>query len=148
MAASITLPTLQGSLLRSQFHGQNLISHRPNKSSFPVAKQPKTLYAKFDLFEILGDEESFGSTGIAVPEDAFERELMGLTGGFPGGEKGLNNGIVQRITDGKAGVLFEGGNWDTLITFRLDQLERREKDLPMKSPKSVVLEAMLEKDPK
>ena len=26
-------------------------------------------------------------------------------------------GLVQRITDGKAAVLFEGGNWDKLITF-------------------------------
>ncbi|XWS50092.1 hypothetical protein CRYUN_Cryun12cG0058800 [Craigia yunnanensis] len=125
---------------------------------------------------------------------------MGLTGGFPGGQKGLkkfieenpppvkqsfsdsgsiarfaskkkpkppllmpgmiaivknpNNpfymycGIVQRITDGKAGILFEGGNWDRLVTFRLDELERREKCLPMKNLKSAVLEAMLEKDPK
>lgn len=136
-----------------------------------------------------------------VPEDGFEKELMGLTGGFPGGEKGLQLfieknpppekssvagsgnamqflsgkkpkapdlplllpgmiaivsnpnspyymycGIVQRITDGKAGVLFEGGNWDRLITFRLDELERREKGPPGKNPKSAVLEPMLEKD--
>ncbi|XVF10405.1 hypothetical protein REPUB_Repub07fG0180100 [Reevesia pubescens] len=231
MASSITLPTFQGSLLRSQFLGQNPISHRPQKSSSQVVKQPKTFYAKFDLFEILGgrglcngekgievelkrnveeasslattakDEENSGSPGIAVPEDAFEKEMMGLTGGFPGGEKGLNKfieenpppvkqsvsdsgsiarlsatkkpkppdlpllmpgmiaivknpnnpfymycGIVQRITDGKAGVLFEGGNWDKLITFRLDELERREKGPPMKNPKSAVLEAMLGKD--
>ncbi|XP_022733477.1 NAD(P)H-quinone oxidoreductase subunit S, chloroplastic-like [Durio zibethinus] len=231
MASSITLPALQGSLLRSQFLGQNPISHRPHKSSFPVAKQHKTFYAKFDFFELLGgrglcngergleielkrnveeasplattDDESSGSTAIPVPEDAFEKELMGLTGGFPGGEKGLkkfieenpppvkqpvsdsgsiatlaatkkpkppdlpllmpgmiaivknpNNpfymycGIVQRITDGKAGVLFEGGNWDRLITFRLDELERREKGPPTKNPKSAVLEAILDKDPK
>lgn len=32
-------------------------------------------------------------------------------------------GLVQRISDGKAAVLFEGGNWDKLITFRLSQLE-------------------------
>jgi hypothetical protein len=32
-------------------------------------------------------------------------------------------GLVQRITDGKAAVLFEGGNWDKLITFRLAELE-------------------------
>ncbi|KAL5061976.1 hypothetical protein RYX36_023713 [Vicia faba] len=133
----------------------------------------------------------------SVAEDGFEKELMGLTGGFPGGEKGLrkfieenpvpkpdaddkrlklsssekakppelpmllpgmiaivknqNNpfymycGIVQRITDGKAGVLFEGGNWDKLITFRLDELERREKGPPMKNPKSCVLEPFLVK---
>ena len=54
-------------------------------------------------------------------------------------------GIVQRITDGKAGVLFEGGNWDRLITFRLNELERREKGPPMVSPRSVVLEEMMEK---
>uniref|UniRef100_A0A0F7CYV3 Chlororespiratory reduction31 n=1 Tax=Geranium maderense TaxID=28964 RepID=A0A0F7CYV3_9ROSI len=134
----------------------------------------------------------------------FDKELMGLTGGFPGGETGLrrfieknpppakkspspstpspsetdlsigtarapdlpllmpgmiaivknpNNpfymycGIVQRITDGRAGVLFEGGNWDKLITFRLEELERREKGPPAKNPKSAVLEALLEKDP-
>ncbi|CAL5196137.1 unnamed protein product [Lathyrus oleraceus] len=133
----------------------------------------------------------------SVAEEGFEKELLGLTGGFPGGEKGLmkfieenpvpkpdadekrlklsssekakppelpmllpgmiaivknqNNpfymycGIVQRITDGKAGVLFEGGNWDKLITFRLDELERREKGPPMKNPKSCVLEPFLVK---
>jgi NAD(P)H dehydrogenase subunit S len=32
-------------------------------------------------------------------------------------------GLVQRVTDGKAAVLFEGGNWDKLITFRLAELE-------------------------
>jgi len=32
-------------------------------------------------------------------------------------------GLVQRITDGKVGVLFEGGNWDKLITFRLSELQ-------------------------
>lgn len=135
-----------------------------------------------------------------IPEDGFEKELLGLTGGFPGGETGLQKfleknppppktkgekdkdmkmvlnstkpkapelplllpgmialvknpknpyymycGIVQRITDGKAGVLFEGGNWDTLITFRLDELERREKGPPMVNPKSVVLEPLIEK---
>uniref|UniRef100_A0A0F7GZW5 Chlororespiratory reduction31 n=1 Tax=Erodium texanum TaxID=28960 RepID=A0A0F7GZW5_EROTE len=188
--------------------------------------------AKFDLFQILGGrglcngekgieqelkksieqastspsastetEQSSGS--VQVPEDGFDKELMGLTGGFPGGETGLkkfieknppppkktksakgeddmvalatskkakapelpllmpgmiaivknpNNpfymycGIVQRITDGRAGVLFEGGNWDKLITFRLDELERREKGPPAKNPKSVVLEALMEKD--
>ncbi|XP_010541699.1 PREDICTED: NAD(P)H-quinone oxidoreductase subunit S, chloroplastic [Tarenaya hassleriana] len=146
-------------------------------------------------------------SSVKIPENAFEKEMMGLTGGFPGGEKGLktfiernpppppekrgkgsrgnddvsavafpgtekkkprapelpllmpgmiaivknpNNpyymycGIVQRITDGKAGVLFEGGNWDRLITFRLDELERREKGPPGKNPKSCVLEPLIE----
>jgi hypothetical protein len=32
-------------------------------------------------------------------------------------------GLVQRISDGKAGVLFEGGNWDKLVTFQLSELE-------------------------
>ncbi|HEY9823028.1 MAG TPA: NAD(P)H dehydrogenase subunit NdhS [Candidatus Sericytochromatia bacterium] len=32
-------------------------------------------------------------------------------------------GLVQRISDGKAAVLFEGGNWDKLVTFRLSELE-------------------------
>jgi hypothetical protein len=31
-------------------------------------------------------------------------------------------GLVQRITDGRAAVLFEGGNWDKLVTFRLSEL--------------------------
>ncbi|KAJ4913014.1 hypothetical protein Rs2_07635 [Raphanus sativus] len=145
------------------------------------------------------DDEN--SLSFQVPEDGFEKEMMGLTGGFPGGEKGLKTfieqnpppppqpkrggsddvvstiatekkprapelpllmpgmiaivknanspyhmycGIVQRITDGKAGVLFEGGNWDRLITFRLEELERREKGPPGKNPKSCVLEPLIE----
>ncbi len=32
-------------------------------------------------------------------------------------------GLVQRVSDGKAAVLFEGGNWDKLITFSLSELE-------------------------
>jgi hypothetical protein len=32
-------------------------------------------------------------------------------------------GYVQRVSDGKAAVLFEGGNWDKLVTFRLSELE-------------------------
>jgi len=31
-------------------------------------------------------------------------------------------GLVQRISNGKAAVLFEGGNWDKLVTFRLAEL--------------------------
>ncbi|BAF21033.1 NAD(P)H-quinone oxidoreductase subunit S, chloroplastic [Oryza sativa Japonica Group] len=130
-----------------------------------------------------------------VDPDAFDKEMMGLTGGFPGGEVGLkdfvaknppppkpahrkglaaaatverprapelplflpgmvvlvknpNNayhmycGIVQRVTDGKVGVLFEGGIWDRLITFDLDELEGREKGPPMVNPKSVLLESL------
>ncbi|KAJ8555873.1 hypothetical protein K7X08_013369 [Anisodus acutangulus] len=144
------------------------------------------------------DNQEHKETG-EFPEDGFEKEMMGFTGGFPGGEKGLkkfieqnppptkktesssmffsgfnqrpkppelplllpgmiaivkntNNpyymycGIVQRITDGKAAVLFEGGNWDRLISFRLEELERREKGPPMVSPRSVILENMVEKN--
>ncbi|XP_057802521.1 NAD(P)H-quinone oxidoreductase subunit S, chloroplastic [Salvia miltiorrhiza] len=53
-------------------------------------------------------------------------------------------GIVQRISDGKAGVLFEGGNWDKLVTFRLDELERRDKGPPMVNPRSAILENAVE----
>ena len=33
-------------------------------------------------------------------------------------------GFVQRVTKKSAAVLFEGGNWDKLITFELTNLER------------------------
>lgn len=32
-------------------------------------------------------------------------------------------GLVQRIGDGRAAVLFESGNWDKLVTFNLSELE-------------------------
>ena len=32
-------------------------------------------------------------------------------------------GFVQRVTKKNAAVLFEGGNWDKLITFKLASLE-------------------------
>ena len=32
-------------------------------------------------------------------------------------------GQVQRVTDGKVAVLFEGGNWDKLVTFKATDLE-------------------------
>jgi hypothetical protein len=32
-------------------------------------------------------------------------------------------GLVQRVSDGKAAVLFEDGNWDKLVTFQLSELE-------------------------
>ena len=32
-------------------------------------------------------------------------------------------GLVQRITDGKVAVLFEGGNWDKLVTFKMSDIE-------------------------
>ena len=32
-------------------------------------------------------------------------------------------GFVQRVTKKNAAVLFEGGNWDKLVTFKLTNLE-------------------------
>lgn len=32
-------------------------------------------------------------------------------------------GFVQRVTANKAAVLFEGGNWDKLVTFYLNDLK-------------------------
>ena len=32
-------------------------------------------------------------------------------------------GFVQRVSNKQAAVLFEGGNWDKLITFQLTNLE-------------------------
>lgn len=32
-------------------------------------------------------------------------------------------GLVQRVSDGKAAVLFEEGNWDKMVTFYLSELE-------------------------
>ncbi|CAA6668846.1 unnamed protein product [Spirodela intermedia] len=178
--------------------------HRLPSAGFPAAP-PARISAKFRLSEILGGrglcngEEGLqkflndpppASGGEPAPpptptaspapaigagEGAFEKELLGLTGGFPGGEKGLKKfiqenprlprpppprppelpllmpgmivivknpsnpyymycGTVQRVTDGMAGVLFEGGNWDKLLSFRLDELERREKGPPWSTP--------------
>ncbi|TAF57675.1 MAG: DUF3252 domain-containing protein [Oscillatoriales cyanobacterium] len=33
------------------------------------------------------------------------------------------SGLVQRVSDGKAAVLFEGGNWDHSVTFLLSEIE-------------------------
>ncbi len=32
-------------------------------------------------------------------------------------------GLVQRIDDDRVAVLFEGGNWDKLVTFSIYELE-------------------------
>lgn len=62
----------------------------------------------------------------------------------------MYHGIVQRITSGKVGVLFEGGNWDCLLTFRHDELKCREKAPPetkkkkKKNPMPAILSIMLE----
>jgi NAD(P)H dehydrogenase subunit S len=41
-------------------------------------------------------------------------------------------GLVQRVSDGKVAVLFEGGNWDKLVTFRLSELEAVETTVKKK----------------
>ncbi len=32
-------------------------------------------------------------------------------------------GQVQRVVDGQAAVIFDGGNWTKIVTFRLPELE-------------------------
>jgi hypothetical protein len=32
-------------------------------------------------------------------------------------------GFVQRVTDGKVAVIFEGGNWDKMVTFKMSDIE-------------------------
>ena len=44
-------------------------------------------------------------------------------------------GLVQRVSDGKVAVLFEGGNWDKLVTFRLSELESVEPTVGRKKSK-------------
>lgn len=216
-------------LNKSQFLGQTNFANSTHKPNLTFQKHRTIASAKFNLYEILGGRGLCnGEAGLeqelkkavsskpspvttttssstekeevpTVPEDGFDKEMLGLTGGFPGGEKGLRKfielnpppekketsasygfdqslvkkpkppelplllpgmiaivknpknpfymycGIVQRITDGKAGVLFEGGNWDRLATFRLDELERREKGPPMVNPKSAIFQEMEEK---
>ncbi len=41
----------------------------------------------------------------------------------------LFEGQVQRVTDDHAAVLFEGGNWDKLVSFRLTELEVVDKSM-------------------
>lgn len=222
MASSIPIQTIQNPVLgRSSFRRRTCHSSIPGRTTTTTTVTPS---AKLQLSEILGGRglcngegglqrelnqspppspttpqprsgESPSSLPRCFGDDAFEKELLGLTGGFPGGEKGLKKfieenppiackeeagivfsgskpkppelplflpgmivivknpknpfymycGIVQRVTDGKVGVLFEGGNWDKLISFRLDELDRRDKGPPMVNPKSAVLEAIVQK---
>ncbi|MBF2098931.1 MAG: DUF3252 domain-containing protein [Gloeomargaritaceae cyanobacterium C42_A2020_066] len=57
---------------------------------------------------------------------------MDLTIFYPGASVRVKNpgdvyygfrGQIQRMADGRAAVLFEGGNWDKLVTFRPEDLE-------------------------
>lgn len=152
MAASFaTLNGLHGSLVRSQFLGQDNQYHHLTHHFFPL-KQTSTSHhrkstscrAEFNILEIMGgrgickgekgieqelkrhvdddddhppptpeeeeEEETESSdkeqeensaeliTSDAIPKDAFEKEMMGLTGGFPGGEKGLIKFIEENPT--------------------------------------------------
>eukprot|EP00899_Mesostigma_viride_P012871 jgi/Mesvir1/21585/Mv04023-RA.3 len=54
-------------------------------------------------------------------------------------------GIVQRVTDGNVGILFEGGCWDKMVTFQLDEVKRVPKGAPGENPKSATLEERVEK---
>ncbi|EXB54045.1 hypothetical protein L484_001383 [Morus notabilis] len=115
----ITLPSFESYFLSGKHLSEirrmksNLTTYKPQS---PQSLRP---CAKFNLFEILGgrglcngeeqlsrtveeqaseaaykEQENADSrpaipTVESVPEEGFEKELMGLTGGFPGGEKGL-----------------------------------------------------------
>eukprot|EP00897_Mesotaenium_endlicherianum_P010834 jgi/Mesen1/977/ME000012S00528 len=164
---------------------QSLRTPEGQKSLFPDTR-PKEEAAKKEKLQDLDPNE--------MPS-GFDKELNGLTGGFPGGEVGLKTfvkkfpppsklsrelqqarkeydtrarpadvappllmpgmtvrvndtrsmyhnytGIVQRVTDGRVGVLFEGGNWDKLIAFELAALVRTQKGPPGSNPKSAILE--------
>uniref|UniRef100_A0A0D9WWJ6 NAD(P)H-quinone oxidoreductase subunit S, chloroplastic n=1 Tax=Leersia perrieri TaxID=77586 RepID=A0A0D9WWJ6_9ORYZ len=187
-SASFRLADLLGG--RGLCNGE--VGIRKELASSPPSNEDSTTTATAN-----SDDPPPAAEEAGVDPDAFEKEMMGLTGGFPGGEVGLKDfvaknppppksaaaatspekgivaagrprapelplflpgmvvlvknpenayhmycGIVQRVTDGKVGVLFEGGNWDRLITFDLDELEGRENGPPMVNPKSVVLEAL------
>ena len=135
MACFATLHGLQGSLLRSQFLGQD--HHHFHLKHPSTAHHSKPSYelqphAKFNIVEIMGgrgicngekgiqqelerqvesqqqppqpqpataacgkEQQENSGDSVAVPEDAFEKEMMGLTGGFPGGEKGLQKFIEE-----------------------------------------------------
>uniref|UniRef100_A0A0F7CYV2 Chlororespiratory reduction31 n=1 Tax=Erodium gruinum TaxID=337380 RepID=A0A0F7CYV2_9ROSI len=206
-SSSITLQTLQGPRLKSHFLGrkpQNPIFSLP-KQRYPKASAKFNLFevlggrglcnGEKGIEEELNKtikpqqtppppspetEQSSGAGEVPnVPEDGFGKEMMGLTGGFPGGETGLMKfveknppeklvelvpgmiaivmnpespfymycGVVQRIGDGKGVVLFDGGNWDRLVTFGLEELEPRERGPPAKKPESAVLKVIAaEKD--
>ncbi|KAG9460021.1 hypothetical protein H6P81_004529 [Aristolochia fimbriata] len=192
---------------RGLCNGEKGLEEELRKSTFQKnpSSSDKAAAASSELIEenpAAGTSSPDSSSPTTTPrfdgEDAFEKELLGLTGGFPGGEKGLQKfieenpppkkttgregssvgfsscskpkppelpllmpgmtvivknpmnpfymycGIIQRVTDGKAGVLFEGGNWDKLLTFQLSELEKRDKGPPMVNPKSAVLEPLIE----
>ncbi|KAJ6701856.1 putative proteinD(P)H-QUINONE OXIDOREDUCTASE SUBUNIT S CHLOROPLASTIC [Salix koriyanagi] len=109
MASSITP---QSALLRSNFLGQNNFPnhHHHKPYSFDT---PKNIGLQQELERNIeeeappaaSEEENSGNLEISsVPEDGFEKELMGLTGGFPGGEKGLEKFIEENPPPKKQSV--------------------------------------------
>ena len=52
-------------------------------------------------------------------------------------------GIVQRVSDGRAAVLFEGGCWDKLVTFPLGSLVKTKEGPPGENPKSAALQPLV-----
>ncbi|KAG2677043.1 hypothetical protein I3843_12G082000 [Carya illinoinensis] len=74
-----------------------------------------------------GNIDAISIMDHSVPENAFEKELMGLTGGFPGGEKGLKT-FIERNPLSMPGMI-----------------STVQKGPPLKNPKSDVLEPVFEK---
>jgi len=52
-------------------------------------------------------------------------------------------GIVQRVTDGKVSVIFEGGCWDKNLAFLIEDVEKSDAP-PGSNPKSAVLLPLIE----
>ena len=164
----------------------------------PLKLKSKEEEEEEEVMKVKGNNE--GEMKL-LGDNGFEKEMMGLTGGFPGGETGLRKfieenpapapsssssssisdddsgsppvsltkkkasapplpllmpgmtvivknprspfhmygGIVQRVSDGRVGVLLEGGNWDKLLTFYLEELERTPSGPPMINPKSGII---------
>ncbi len=44
-------------------------------------------------------------------------------------------GQVQRVTDGRIGVIFSGGNWEKMVSFRVTELELIDTTVSSKSKK-------------
>ncbi|XP_058764853.1 NAD(P)H-quinone oxidoreductase subunit S, chloroplastic-like [Vicia villosa] len=137
MVIFASLQGLHGSLLRSQFLGQDhhhlLVIKTSKRTHRNLTCQPQ-ICAEFNILKMMGgrglcngekgvekelkrkidkeetpsssssssssvlsssnekvqeNSEKLASDTVEIPEDGFEKEMMGLTGGFPGGEKGL-----------------------------------------------------------
>ncbi|GAV65767.1 hypothetical protein CFOL_v3_09281 [Cephalotus follicularis] len=117
------------------------LSLQPRRRTSTLDVKP---YAKFNLYEMLGGrgicngeegiqeelkrniEEQAPSLAVKeedpsttrtfdnVPDNAFDKELMGLTGGFPGGEKGLIK-FIEENPPPKKSMAAEPGNLAGLL---------------------------------